>query len=210
MIITRNVHKLTIWFGALALAAACVQVRADVFHVDTAQKLQTALTLPAASSVSNTIYVTNGYYSGNFNYNSSNVNNLTILAETNVANSQIIIDSGGTGSSMNISGSATANITVQGMTFLRNCGSTSIGGLQIAGGNTTILVSGCQFLSPTNSSGIGLLLLSGLNATVTNCTAAGSPSRGGGTGIAISGVTGNVTVQNCAMTTNTGGALLPF
>ena len=89
------------------------------------------------------------------------------------------------------------------MTFLRNCGSTSLGGLQIAGGNTVILVNGCEFLSPTNSSGAGLVITSGKNATVTNCIATGSTIGGGGSvGISISGVTNNVTVQSCTLTTN--------
>ena len=171
--------------------------RAVDYHVATAQQLQTALTLAAASSVSNNIYVTNGYYTGNFNYNSAKANSLTVLAETNVASSQITIDGGGTGASMNIISTGSSNITVQGLTFLRNCGSTSLGGLQIAGGNTTILVNGCSFLSPTNSSGMGLVLSSGLNATVTNCTAMGATGGGDGTGISISGITSNVIVQNC-------------
>jgi len=192
----------------LVLLAICSMntARAD-YHVATAQQLQNALTLAAASSVSNNIYVTNGYYTGNFNFNSSNVNSLTVLAEPGVSNTQITIDSGGSGSSMSISASASAYITVQGMTFLRNCGSTSIGGLRIAGGYTTILVSGCQFLSPTNSSGIGLLLVSGVNATVTNCTVAGSATGGGGIGISISGITNNVTLQNSSVTTNFGGGI---
>jgi hypothetical protein len=198
---------LTVLLGALALGLACEQAGAVDYHVATAQALQNALALAAASSVSNSIYVTNGYYTGNFSYNSSSLNSLTILAEPGVANRQIVIDGGGTGSSMNISGPATASIAVQGMTFLRNCGTTSVGGLQIAGGNTAILVSGCLFPSPTNSSGIGLNIVSGLNATVTTCTAAGSPSGGGGIGIFISGVTSNVTVQNCSITTNSGGGL---
>jgi hypothetical protein len=189
-------------FGLAATASAAT------YHVATAQQLQNALTLAAGSTGGSSIYVTNGYYTGNFNYNSTAVNSLTILAETNVPSSQVVIDSGGIGSSMNISGSATANITVQGMTFLRNCGSTTIGGLQIAGGNTTILVSGCQFLSPTNSSGIGLLLSSGINATVTNCIAAGSTTGSGGTGISISGVTNNVIVQSCTISTNTNVGLI--
>jgi hypothetical protein len=91
--------------------------------------------------VSNKIYVTNGYYTGNFNFSSSRVNNLTILNETNIDKSQIVIDSAGTGRSIDISGPATANVTVQGMTFLRNCGTGTVGGLQIAG-NTTILING--------------------------------------------------------------------
>lgn len=176
--------------------------RAVDYHVATAQQLQNALTLAAATSVSNNIYVTNGYYTGNFNFNSANVNSLTIQAETNVASSQIVIDSGGTGSSMSITASASPSITVQGMTFLRNCGSPTIGGLQVAGGNTAILVSDCQFISPTNSSGMGLNIVSGLNATVTNCTAIGSLTGNGGTGISISGVPSNAIVQNCTLNTN--------
>jgi len=199
-------YPLTALLGALALGAACEAARAVDYHAATKQDLQTYLTLAAASSGSNNIYVTNGYYLGNFNYNSTNVNNLTLMAEPGVANTQITIDSGGTGSSMNIIGTATANITVQGMTFLRNCGSTTIGGLQIAGGNTTILVNGCQFLSPTNSSGIGLYITAGLRATVTNCIVAGSPSGGGGLGIDIPGVP-IVAVQGCSITTNSGKGL---
>jgi hypothetical protein len=189
--------------GAFVLSP--MAARANDYHVNSPQTLQNALTLAAASSVSNNIYVTNGYYTGNFNYNSANVNSLTLLAEPGVTNTQITIDSGGTGSSMNIMGSATANITVQGMTFLRNSGGTISGGLQIACGNTAILVNGCLFLSPTNSSGIGLEITSGLNATITNCVVVGTANSGNRTGISVSGVTGIVNVQNCTVVTNLGG-----
>jgi hypothetical protein len=205
----KNMKK-TPYCGCLLLlvsvnvALSPMAVRALDYHVNSAQTLQNALTLAAASSVSNNIYVTNGYYTGNFNYNSTTGNYLTLLAEPGVTNTQITIDGGGTGASMNISGTVTSNITVQGMTFLRNCGSTSIAGLQIAGPtNCQILVKGCLFLSPSNSSGMGLEISSGLNATVTNCTAAGN--AGAGTGISIAGVISNVAVQECTITTNTGG-----
>ena len=46
-------------------------VRAVDYHVATAQDLQNALTLAAANGANNNIYLTNGYYIGNFNYNSS-------------------------------------------------------------------------------------------------------------------------------------------
>ena len=93
---------------------------------------------------------------------------------------------------MSITSSGTGAITVAGITFSRNCGSTSIGALRIAaGGGATILVSGCQFLSPAYTGGMGLEIASGLNATVTNCTVTGS-STSGGTGISVLGVTGNV------------------
>jgi predicted outer membrane repeat protein len=187
-------------------------VRAVDYHVATAQQLQNALTLAASDGANNNIWITNGYYTGNFNYNSSSANSLTVLPEVGVANTQITIDGAGTGSSLNISCSANATITVQGITILRNCGNTvadeNIGALRIAaGGGSTILVNGCLFLSPTNAAGIGLLLASGLNAIVTNCNAAGmiNSDELGGTGISISGVTGNVTVQNCTMTANSSG-----
>jgi hypothetical protein len=214
MLIFMKLMKRTPNNGCLLLLVSAIGVlsptaaRALDYHVNSAQTLQNALTLAAASSVSNNIYVTNGYYTGNFNYNSTTSNYLTLLAEPGVSNNQITIDGGGTGASMNISGTVTSNITVQGMTFLRNCGSTSLGGLQIAGGNTTtILVNGCQFISPINSSGRGLNILSALNATVTNCIAAGTTSGGSGIGISISGVPSSVTVEGCTMTTNNGVGL---
>ena len=205
MIITRNVHKLTVWLGALALGAACEQALAVDYHVATAQALQNALTLAAANGANNNIYVTNGYYIGNFNYNSSAGYNLVVTNEPGVTNTQITIDGAGGGRALSITSSGTGAITVGGITFSRNCGSTTIGALRVgAGAGATILVSGCQFLSPTNTSGMGLQLASGLNATVTNCTATGATTGGGGTGISISGVTGNVTLQNCTVTTNGG------
>src|ERR1039458_5331099 len=170
MIITRS-QKWTIWLGALALAA-CVQVRAVDYHVATAQDLQNALTLAAANGANNNIYLTNGYYIGNFNYNSSAGYNLVVTNEPGVTNSQITIDGAGGGRALSITSSGTSAITVSGITFLRNCDNAGIGALRIrAGTGATILVSGCPFLSPTNTSGMGLELASGLNATMTNCTA---------------------------------------
>jgi predicted outer membrane repeat protein len=172
------------------------------FHVAAAQDLQNALTLAAANGANNNIYVNSGYYTGNFNYNSSANYNLVVTNEVGVANTQITIDDAGGGRAFNISSSGSGNITVSGITFLRNCGSASIGSLRIGvGGGATILVNGCQFLSPKNSNGSGLEIASGLNATVSNCIAIGSSSSQG-LGIIISGVTGAVTVQGCVLSTN--------
>jgi hypothetical protein len=169
-------------------------------NVSTAQALQNALTLAANNGDNNVITIAAGYYTGNFNYNSSAAYNLTISNAPGVTNTQITLDGAGTGRDMNITSSGNGTITVQGITFLRNCGNSGIGALRIAaGGGTTILVNGCQFFSPSGSSGSGLEVGSGLNATVTNCTAAGA--GGNGTGISIY-VTGNATVQNCTVTTN--------
>ena len=119
-----------------------------------------------------------------------------------------MIDGAGTGRDMNLANTGSGNFTVQGITFLRNCGSTSLGALRIAaGGASTVLVQNCQFLSPANSSGMGLELASGLNATVTNYIVTGSAIGGGGTGVSGPGVTGSVNVQNCTISTNKGNAV---
>ena len=193
---------------ALALLLGAAGARAVDFHVVTAQDLQNALTLAAANGANNNIYITNGYYTGNFNYNSAAGYNLAVTNEPGVTNTQMTLDGAGGGRALSLTSSGTGTITVAGITFLRNCGSTSIGALRIGAGTaSTILVNGCQFLSPTNTSGMGLELASGLNVTVTNCTAAGAKTGGGGTGISISGVTGSVTMQSCLITTNTGFGL---
>jgi len=183
-------------------------VRAVDFHVATGQDLQNALTLAAVNGADDNIYLTNGYYIGNFNFNSSEAKNLVILPAVGLATTNIVIDGAGGGRSMSISSSASANIiTVRGITFLRNCGAGDKGALRIAAGATAdIIVDGCGFVSPTNSSGMGLEIVSGLNATVSGCTATGV-TGGGGVGISISGVTANVSVQTCMVATNAGGGL---
>jgi len=197
-------HNLTLLLGALALSASCFHARSLDFHVSNAQGLQSALFAAANNGLDNSIYLTNGYYQGNFDYNSSLAKNLTLLADPGVAKTQITIDSGGFGSAMSItiSGSFSNSITVQGMTFRRNCYNINIGGLQISGANSAILVSDCQFLSPSNSSCIGLNITAGLNATVTNCDAEGIPGGNCGTGISITGVTDSVAVLNSTVNNN--------
>ena len=181
-------------------------VRAVDFHVATAQDLQNALTLAASNGADDNIYLTNGYYVGNFNFNSAEARNLTLLPEPGLTNAGIIIDGAGGGRALNLANSAGGNtITVQGITFLRNCGSSSSGALRIGVGTAaTISVSGCQFLSPTNTSGMGLEIASGQSVAVSGCTVIGSTSGGGGIGISVSGVSGNVMVQSCVIATNRG------
>lgn len=165
---------------AAGLTLGLMPARAVDFHVATAQDLQNALTLAAANGANNNIWLTNGYYIGNFNFNSSGGYNLLIANEPNVTNNtQITFDGGGLGRDMSLANTGTGNIAVQGITFLRNCGNSSIGALRIAaGGGATIQVQNCQFLSPTNTSGMGLEVASGLNATITNCIVNGSTSGG--------------------------------
>jgi len=189
----RAMAALVALFG---LAAACQAVD---FHVTSAQALQNALTLAAANGSDNNVYLAAGYYSGNFNYNSADANALTLQAESGVTNSQITIDGAGTGRTMNLSCSVNGAITVSGLTYLRNCGNSGYAALSIATG-ADVLVSNCRFLSSSGTSGSGLLISGGLNATVIGCTAVGTSDNT--VGIAISGVPGNVAVQNCVLNTN--------
>jgi len=201
----------------MAAWLACPLLHATDYHVATAQALQNALTLAAADGANDNIYVTNGYYVGNFNYNNTGTNNLTLLPEPGLTNTGITIDGAGGGRALNISSSGNGNnvFTVQGITFLRNCGSSTIGALRIgAGPGATLVVSGCRFLSPTNTLGMGLEIASGLNATVLNSTAIGSFDLvngngvySSGTGISISGISGNVLVQGCVISTNINSGL---
>ena len=191
---------------AAGLMLGLMPARAVDFHVTTAQELQNALTLASANGADDVIYLAAGYYTGNFNYNSAEAGSLTLQGETGTTNTQITIDGAGTGRSMNLSSSGNAAITVRGITFLRNCGSTSHAGLRITTGSAAdVLVEDCRFISPSGTSGMGLELASGQNATVRRCTAAGVSSGGG---ISISSFAGNVTVGNCTVTANSNSGLL--
>ena len=68
------------------------------FHVSTAQQLQNALTVAASNGADDNIYLTNGYYQGNFNFKSTEPNNLTLSPEPGLTNTDITIDGGGVGS----------------------------------------------------------------------------------------------------------------
>jgi predicted outer membrane repeat protein len=192
---------LAIWLGALALGAACGQARAVDFHVATAQDLQNALTSAAGNGANNNIWLTNGYYSGNFDYNCLANTSLAVLTEAGVTNTQVVIDGGGNGGGLNINCSGSSgDVTVSNITFVRNCGSyNTVGALRIAApsGGTNV-VDGCRFISLTNSLGIGLQIASGLNTIIRNCTVLGKTNGSAydGDGINISGVTGTTLIYN--------------
>jgi hypothetical protein len=196
-----------------ALVGLTITSWAVDFHVATAQDLQNALTVAAANGANNNIWLTNGYYIGTFNYNSTASYNLAIMAETNLNNAQVTIDGGGGGRDMNLTCSGSSgNMTVSNLTFIRNCGNYQIGALRIAassGGN--ISVSGCQFLSRTNTEGMGLEIAAGQNTTIYNCNFIGKTINTSptvfvdGNGLNISGVTGNTFIYNSTMSGNFGG-----
>jgi hypothetical protein len=196
--------------AALACVAmlAVTAARAGDFHVATSQDLQTALTTAAGNGSDNNIWLTNGlnggYYAGTFSYNSPGGHSLTIQPEVGLTNTQITIDPAGGGRALNITSSnapSGGSVSVSGITFLRNCGSYTIGSLRIASTTSgAILVDGCRFLSPTNNSqGMGLEIASGLNTTIRNCTVIGKTngSANDGDGINIAGVVGTTLIYNC-------------
>lgn len=114
--------------ASVAMLAA-VAARAD-FHVATSQDFQNALTSAAANGANNNIWLTNGYYSGNFNYNSSANYNLTIQPEPGLTSTNITIDGLGGGRDLNITGGG-GIVTVSNITFIRNCGNYQIGALRM-------------------------------------------------------------------------------
>jgi hypothetical protein len=76
--------------GSLVICSVNSACAVD-YHVATRQALQNALTLAAFDGANNNLYVTSGYYTGNFNYNSSAGHNLTVTDEPGVTNTQITL-----------------------------------------------------------------------------------------------------------------------
>jgi uncharacterized protein (UPF0333 family) len=74
-------HLLHLTLMLSALVGLTITSWAVDFHVATAQDLQNALTVAAANGANNNIWLTNGYYIGTFNYNSTASYNLAIMAE---------------------------------------------------------------------------------------------------------------------------------
>jgi hypothetical protein len=205
---TVSLLKLPVLAAAM-LAAASAQ--AIDFHVATPQQLQTALTLAAANGAAkNNIYLTNGYYTGNFIYNSAYLSSLVIQAETNLLNSQVSLDGGAQGVTLNLT--CTTNVTISWLTFIRNNGAAGTASLLIgAVPGIAVLVQNTQFLGPTNGLGTGLIISSGPytttgpNVTITNCFVLGSGFDGSSSGVLLNGFTNNLTVVNSIFSTNEAG-----
>ncbi len=158
-------------FAALALTLYRPAPAGAVdFHVSTAQGLQDALTTAAANGANNTIYVTNGLYEGNFNYNSSGRNNLTLTAEPGPTNTAVTIDGAGVATGLTISSSAPSNTIV--LSRLRFAIDTNQAAVHIAAGpGAAIVVVGCDF---SGAQGDGLDVDSGSRITATSCTVEGA------------------------------------
>ncbi|MCX6876445.1 MAG: right-handed parallel beta-helix repeat-containing protein [Verrucomicrobia bacterium] len=177
--------------------------RGDVFNVSTAQELQSALTIAAINGVSDTIKLAAGYYIGNFNFNSTEGFALTVQAADGVGREQVTIDPDGNGRGLNISSTAAANITVGGITFLRNCGNNTLGALMIATAATAdVLIENCRFLAASSAKGIGVEITACRDATVRNCVV-NRDATSEGDGMTISGATRAVLVELTTVTGNT-------
>ena len=187
-----------------ALTGLAVTSQAVDFHVTTAQELQNALTLAAANGADDTIYLAAGYYTGNFNFNSTENRSLTLQGESGTTNTDITIDGAGTGRDMNLANTGTGDFTIWGLSFMRNCGSNIFAALRIAAGTAaTVSLGDCRFLSGPNTSGMGVEIVSGLNANLSNCVVFGSASSACGGGVRVRGVTGVVSLVGCNISTNT-------
>jgi predicted outer membrane repeat protein len=204
-----RVHSLTPAVLAGVALLAVTAARATDFYVATPQDLQNALTSAAGNGSDNNIWITNGYYTGTFNYNSSSGHSLAIQPAMGQTTTNVTIDGGGGGRDLNLTLSgSTGNVTVSNLTFIRNCGNSAIGSLRVAGstGGSNV-VDSCRFLALPGSLGIGLEVDSGLNTTLHNCLVLGktSGSVNDGDGVDISGVTGNMLIYNSTMSGNYGG-----
>jgi hypothetical protein len=196
----------------LSFLAFGAPARADDFHVTTAQELQSALTQAAGNGVADTIYLAAGYYIGNFNYNSSEAFDLTVRGEEGVSRNDITIDPNGTGRGLSISAGLSADISVSGITVLRNCGAVANAGLRVStGNNADIVIENCRMMSPTNAYGMGIEIVSGRDATIRQCAVIGHVLFDCGRGISVSGVGRNITVDENTIKANrlnsTGGAV---
>ncbi len=187
------------------LAATC---KAADYHVATAQQLQSALTLAANNGSDNNIFLANSSYVGNFNFNSSLGYNLSIQGEPGTTNAQITIDGDSLGRSLNLANVASGQLSISGVTLLRNSGTIADSALRIAGGpNATITIANCQVVCPAGDLGAGIEIVSGFNAVLSNTVVSGITNgltigefdqiNGQGPGVSISGVTGDVQIIGC-------------
>ena len=148
--------------AALAVAGVALNAPAQTtIPVYSAQDFQNALTTAANTGGAYIIQLHNtanpdgsesgngGYYIGNFNYNSGGTNNLTIEPANGLTHADITIDGTNGGRGLNITSSgSTGDVNVSDITFIRNCGSSTIGALRIAGSSGgTMTVDTCYFLS---------------------------------------------------------------
>ncbi len=180
--------------GRVLVGMIVVSATADAaeFHVTTAQELQTALTQAASNGEDDTILLAAGYYSGQAAYASSEAFALTVRAELGVAPHEVSLDGGG-GRALNINVSAAANVTVAGITLVRNCGAAATTALQLytSGG---VLVSNCTVTATGAMLGAGIGVSKANRASIVDCTVSRAATATGD-GVTISGATGGILIE---------------
>jgi len=189
-----------------AVALTAMASRAAEFQVATAQELQNALTAAAVNGESDTIFLAAGYYVGNFNFNSDEAHSLTLQAAPGVDRTEVTIDGDGAGRSMSLTVSGVGDLTVRGITVLRNCGAEDRAGMRLSAGRD-ILVDDCRFMAGATHQGIGVEIVAARDATVEDSMFQGDPGTWAqGRGLMCSGVTGDVVVRENTFSGNNGGA----
>lgn len=168
---TRNTN-IGWWWVLVGVAVGLVYTpyaQAADFHVTTPQGLQTALSQAAANGDDDTIYLDAGYYLGNFNFNTTEGNNLTLKSEPGVTNSTVIIDGDANGGELNIEASSTMDVIVENVTFKRNTGGTVNNALRIDT-QGDVGIRDCLFLGSGSAIGRGIRIEDAQDITIEDCT----------------------------------------
>ena len=108
------------FLGAVGLAGAlALGARAEVFHVNTAQEFQTALSTAAGNGEHDTIYLGAGTYKGRFTFLTTQARDLTIKAEDGLATGQVVLDGQNEGRVLTLdAGTNVCGMTVERLVFM--------------------------------------------------------------------------------------------
>jgi hypothetical protein len=173
-------------------------------YVSNARELRKALTDAKGNGTDDVIFLAEGHYLGDFYYGSDETNSLMLRAELGATSERVVVGSAAAGGRMTLASSTNSALTLSGLTFLRNCGSPTNAVLLLSTGTGDageLRVENCTFVSPSNTVGGGLEILSARNATVSHSEVSGV-ANSLGRGIAIQGVRGAVTIEDCRVGTN--------
>jgi len=174
------------------------------FHVSTSQEFQAALSSAGSNGGDDSIFLTPGTYVGNFKYQTSEANALTIKPEEGTAAGQVILDGNHLAYvlMLNAEGKA-ADFVLEGL-VLQNGNSTNGGGLYLKT-KGEVIIENCAFEKNTASShGGGCYIVGATSVTFSNNNVTGNLSTeiSGGGGVAISA--SSITFSNNIVTENHG------
>lgn len=173
----------------------------------TAQELQTALTLAASNADHDTVYLAEGLYQGNFSFNSTEAYALTIQSEAGADASKVIVDPTGAGSALALTLQQNGNLTLQGITVLRNSGNEDTYAVYLLTG-AEVQLDNCQFIVRADGqNGAGVWINKDANwtpdaVTITNCRFEGRGINGRGRGLTITECSSPAQITDCVVTNN--------